>query len=788
MTAAISMWVRAVLRDRRRAALGLVALTFLASLVPLVAAAGARRTATSLERTREQLRPADVNIQLDRGPAPDGFVDQLRAVPGVDAAAEGASILARPVGTDLDEFEAFGQGGFDATLGSTFERARIDVGRLPTAADEVFVSRRLARRLALDVGEQLQLETFSPAAIDRMFAGEPAIYDGPKLSLTVVGIGRKMEELTGGADYPVPLFLVAPAFFPEWEGKVHWFDGIFLVRLTDGLDGLDELITTLRDDVLPGRDDLSLSPSEEAARVGEAVSTQATALALLALVALVTGGLAIAQAAVRVARSVGQDLPILAATGFAGRDLRIATVTAVGAPVALGVVLASVAAAGASSTFPTGPARRVEPDPGVLVDLVAIGGVALLLMAVALAVTARAGRARVAGASTRPPRLGSALAGVLPSVAAAAGVRAALRSDRGPTAVPARSAMVALGAGVAGVVASLVFGASLARLVSEPARYGWSWDYEVALGDSLADEEAIEQARSVLDDQRITGALYVRVATRELGGQPTVVMGVQPLSGDVHTTLVSGRDVQADDEIVVGRTTLARLDLSVGDTIPLKDSDGPRSLRIVGQGLFPAIENEDPAAGAVVSLRTLDRLQGTDGFPDLFITVAPGTDTAALMTDLEEQLGFATGPVPPPVISNLDLVDQSPYLLAAYLALLGVAVSAHAVLMTIRQRRGELAVLKTLGFARRQVATTVLAQSLTIGAVGVLAGLPLGLAAGRLAWRVVAGDLGFAVDPRNPLGPLAAVTPGALLLVFLIAAGPAVWIARARPAMALRTE
>ena len=142
----------------------------------------------------------------------------------------------------------------------------------------------------------------------------------------------------------------------------------------------------------------------------------------------------------------------------------------------------------------------------------------------------------------------------------------------------------------------------------------------------------------------------------------------------------------------------------------------------------------------------------------------------------------------PPVISNLDLIDQAPYLLAAYLALLAVAVSAHAVLMTIRQRRGELAILKTLGFARRQVAATVMAQSLTIGVIGTLVGLPLGLALGRLAWRLVAGDLGFAVDPRSPLGPLAAVPPGALLLVVLIAAGPAWRIARARPAVALRTE
>lgn len=787
MTGAIGMWVRAVLRGRRRAALGLVALTFLASLVPLATAAGALRTASVMERMRAELEPVDLNVQFDKGPAPNDFLERVRALPGVEAAAEGASMLARPVGTDLDEFEAFGQGALDPSLGRSFDRPRLDSGRLPEQADEVFISRRLARQLHLDLGDELRLETFTPAAIERIFDGEPATYDGPPLSLTVVGIGRKMEELTGGGDYPVPLFLVAPTFLAKWEGQVHWFDGIFLVQLTDGLAGVDAFTERLRA-AFPDRADATVDPSEEAARVGDAVSTQATALGLLATVALVTGGLAIAQAAVRVARSVARDVPILAAAGFTARDVQIATVTAIGVPVVVGVLFAAGVAGGASTLFPTGPARRIEPDPGITVDLLATGGVALLLVILTLVVTARLGRPRPTSAGTRPSRLGSGLAGVVPSVAAATGVRAALRPDRGPTAVPSRSAMVALGAGVAGLVASLVFGASLARLVGEPTRFGWNWDYDVALGDSLSDDEAIEQVRSTLGDERITGALYVRTATRELAGRQVVMMGAQPLSGDVHTTIVSGREVEADDEIVVGRTTLDLLDLSVGDSIPLEDPSGPRALRVVGQGLFPSNENEDPADGAVVPLETFNRLPGTDGFPSLYITVAPGVDEAALLEDLEREFGFATGPVAPPVIANLDLVEQAPYLLAAYLAVLAVAVSAHAVLMTIRQRRGELAVLKTLGFARRQVASTVMAQSLTIGVIGTLAGVPAGLAIGRLAWRLVAGGLGFAVDPKNPLGPLAAVGPGALLLVVLIAAGPAWWIARTRPALALRTE
>jgi hypothetical protein len=778
--------MRAVRREHWRALVALAGVAFVASVVPLVSAAGARRTASSLHRMQAELEPYDLDLQLDAGPPPPGFLHTLRGLPGVAAAAEGASILARPVGTDLEPFESFGQGGKDSTLGHDFERPRLTEGRLPRAADEVFVSTRLARQAHLAVGGVLRLETFTPGTVQRIFAGEVADYDGPVIELRVVGVGHQPEELTGGADYPVPLFVVAPAFFPKWEGRIHWFDGIYLVRLTGGADGIDAFTAALHE-VLPGRDDLTISPSEQASRVGDAVSTQATALALLALVAAVTGGLAIAQAVARVSRSVMRDTDVLAAIGFTRWDAQVATGAAVIGPVVLGVATATATAALASGIFPTGPAGKVEPDPGLRVDWLALGGVAALLLGGALVSAMRRRRARPHAPAT-PSRLGGAAARVAPSVAVAAGIGAALRPGRGPSSIPSRSAMVALGAGVAGLVAALVFGTSLDRLVHEPARYGWSFDYQVALGDGLSDEAAIVQARTALDDRRIGAALYVRTSTRELGGRSTVVMGVEPLTGEVPTTIVKGRDVRADDEVVLGQTTLELLHQHVGGTIPLDGADGPRALRIVGQGLFPSNENEDPAAGAVVSLATLHRLPGTDGYPGLYVTLAPGASARSVVHRLESTLGFATGPVPPPAIANLQLVDQSPYLLAAYLAVLGAVVSAHAVLMIIRQRRAELATLKTLGFARRQVATTVLTQSVAIAVVGTLAGIPLGLAAGRLAWRLVAGGLGFAVDPKNPVPLLATVPLGAVVLAVLVAAAPAWWVARARPAVALRTE
>lgn len=108
---AVVYWVRGVLRHRRAAGLGLVVLVAVAMVVPLTAGAAARRTASSLDRMREELRPHHADVQFEEGEAPPDALERLRAVPGVEVAAEAASILALPEGSDRGFLQSFGHGG-----------------------------------------------------------------------------------------------------------------------------------------------------------------------------------------------------------------------------------------------------------------------------------------------------------------------------------------------------------------------------------------------------------------------------------------------------------------------------------------------------------------------------------------------------------------------------------------------------------------------------------------------------------------------------------------------------
>ena len=96
--------------------------------------------------------------------------------------------------------------------------------------------------------------------------------------------------------------------------------------------------------------------------------------------------------------------------------------------------------------------------------------------------------------------------------------------------------------------------------------------------------------------------------------------------------------------------------------------------------------------------------------------------------------------------------------------------------------------LKTLGFTRGQVRATIAWHATTVGAIALVAGLPLGFGVGRWIWNVVAEHLGVAPAPVTPGGSLLLVVPAVLLLANVVAALPGGLAARTKPAVVLRAE
>jgi hypothetical protein len=448
-----------------------------------------------------------------------------------------------------------------------------------------------------------------------------------------------------------------------------------------------------------------------------------------------------------------------------------------------------------------GLARRAELHPGVAADLAVLAlGALTVVVLVAAGAAVPAWRASRAPATTlgvvepagRPSRLAGALAaaGFPPSVVG--GVRLAFEPGRGRTAVPVRAAIAGAAAAVCALTAAGVVGASLARLVATPAAYGWTWDVSVG---GFASAPEVQRAAKTLDANAAVDG-YLGVAAGEallVDGNRVEVMAVQRGKGTVPLAVLEGREPVRPGEIALGSTTLRQLGKHLGDTVTLAVDRGRPSQRllIVGRMVLSAgpLDNAiPPGKGAVIDIQVLRRV-----LPDLPQVMLVRLDHAAnqgrAVAGLQRAFpGTVVRPIPHPDIDDVEQVGYLPGLIASLVALLALCTVAHALVSAVRRRRRDLAVLKTLGFLRRQVSATVACQATAFAVVAVVVGVPIGIAVGRWSWRLVANSLGVVPEPLMPPSGLLAVAGGVLLAANLIAAGPG-WVAgRLRPALVLRSE
>src|SRR5439155_14674465 len=187
---------------------------------------------------------------------------------------------------------------------------------------------------------------------------------------------------------------------------------------------------------------------------------------------------------------------------------------------------------------------------------------------------------------------------------------------------------------------------------------------------------------------------------------------------------------------------------------------------------------QDPATGRIAS---------TGYFVGRY---RPGADRRAVTKQIRAVpfLGTVVRPVVPVEVERLTQIDQLPWILAGLLGLLATAAVGHALVTSVRRRRRDLAVLKTLGFERVQVRATVAWQATTLALVGLVVGIPLGVVVGKLIWGAVADNLGVSRGASVPVVAALVSLPAALFLANVIAATPAGAAARTRPAVVLRSE
>jgi ABC-type antimicrobial peptide transport system permease subunit len=144
--------------------------------------------------------------------------------------------------------------------------------------------------------------------------------------------------------------------------------------------------------------------------------------------------------------------------------------------------------------------------------------------------------------------------------------------------------------------------------------------------------------------------------------------------------------------------------------------------------------------------------------------------------------------VRPAEIEDAESMQGIPLLVGGLLVVATVIGLAVAIVISVRGRRRELAMLRALGFDARQVRTSVRVQSLATVIPAIALGVPGGVVLGRFLWQSFASELGVLPTVSVPIVWVAATVVGAVVVALVASAFPARVAARIAPATALRAE
>jgi hypothetical protein len=352
-------------------------------------------------------------------------------------------------------------------------------------------------------------------------------------------------------------------------------------------------------------------------------------------------------------------------------------------------------------------------------------------------------------------------------------------------------------AGVVGVLAAFTFSAGVSDAATHPERFGRSYQLEVVFGFGGQDfSPAAPVLAALAADPDVIGVTNIRVAAGTSGATTVVTNSYDPVGKPVPIVLSDGAVPAADDEVVLAPTTARDLDATVGSSIPMRGDRSTRLLHVIGIGYAVQSSTTSYDSGAWVTPGAYDRIFG--GFKEHggLLAIRPGVDPAGLIPRLQRvgaQVQGGAGPLifpafVPVQVHEIDDVRVLPLVLGAFLILIAMLAVGQTLLVTLRWRTRDLAILRAIGMTPQQSRSVVITQSLVYAVTGLLVGIPIGLAVGRALWRIVAGIMPLRYEPPTAHWALLLVVPAALLAAVALGAAPGRRAARLPLADVLRTE
>ncbi len=757
--------------------------TFLVTLTIFASSALLTLTATTLnnmsgvyDRSFADLNGAHLWLYFNRDQVSHSDVARVEGLPGVVAStglqvsqvsraaigSEKMTISLRQVGAQQPQVNAL----------------RITAGRYFSPDDErsVLVDKHLAEQFNVRPGDTLSISTAS----------------GYK-PLQVVGLALNPTWDTYRVTQPAYLYALDKTFqslFPDslaWD----WSVGLRLANPDAAMETLASAQAMLRSKAIKDHTDWR--------NVREAYMFSAQ----LNLLFLVTFGLfALVAAVLIMTNSISgavlaqfRDIGVLKALGFTGRQV---AAVYLGQNLAMGLMgsVLGIAAGVALSPVPLNTLlRSLNAAPRLVFDPVLLGGVwfgVLLVVMVSTVWPARRGarvntiQAITVGyelPSAKPSRLAALARAMRLPIPVVIGVKDAF-ARRGRAAITLISLLV----GVMSLVFSFELNAALDEYLRDPSLAGLVYDAWVSRED-MSDSAA----RRVLAQAPGVEAFmaHASAAAKTSDGKSFRVRAQEGDFAQFPYKLEAGRLINtfAEGEAMIGVGLQTWLGLNVGDTLRVTVNDSkrpPAEWQVVGVYREPA----DNGQMAMISLRTLNRIDHTAEPDTYFIRLSPNADLGLLRAYLKSRAGESLILA----VVNTQLSDLLQFKLT--MLVLSVTLSAIALIsvfnssvLNMRERISEIGTFKTLGMTPGQVVTMVLASGGTLGVLAGVIGVPLGVVVVQVALTEMGKLFGFGSFDMRP-------DWAALLLPALVAVGvgvlgsvvPGRWAARLNVVEVLQYE
>ena len=806
--------------------LGLILVIGAIGAVALASLAGARRTESSFPAYVASTNPSTVGmfsryddpalgITTGYDPAQAAAIAHLPLVTGAGTAIifDGNisinSISGVRLGPSPGEAPPAFLGSMDGEF-TTLDRVTLLSGRLadPTRVNEAVMNSQAAQQLGVHVGSVIRIPFYTDAQVLSPVSSAPHLVATVKL-VGVVILSRDVIE-SDIAALNAATVIFSPALTRELALTCATGTESFL-QLASGTSNAKRVLADayVVDPIaaqFPAQVTTQFEPSAQQSVTPEAVALGVFG-AIAALSALLVAGLMIC----RLLRERSDDAAPMRALGADRAMLTGDAVATLTGSIVIGSLLAVGGAVALSPLAPLGRVRAVYRG-GVAYDWAVLGlgllALVLVLASVAAFVAYRNSSPVLASRdshATREPLLARMSAVARLPVSMETGLRFAVGPVRGRNAAPVRSAISGGVLAVMVLVAAVTFGGSLNNLVAHPPLYGWNWDYALLSSFAGAEDLPGPQVAGLLkQDHFVQSWSGINLATAKLDGQRVQVLAERP-GAAVAPPLLSGHGLTAANEILLGGSTMASLHKQLGDTVTLSTGyTKPLHLRIVGTVTMPALaQMTGGGTGAVASpsafpAKLLNLQDAPIPGPNVvLVRIRPGVDPAAALRSLEmisakpALMGLGGGVISllrPVEIVNFRSMGTTPAVLAASVAAGAFVALGLTLAAAVRRRRRELALLKTLGFTRRQLAASIASQAMVAAVVGIAFGMPLGYAIGRQLWLLFAKAIH--VVPEASVPPLAMVLigAGALALAVVAAALPGIRAAQTPAALILRSE